>query len=79
MRAHFGLPSVVSEESEGKPPIQVKFEIPYFTTSGIQVRIFAELEYANCRQVLKKVGIVDERLGQSLKRIEKKGCSKTPQ
>jgi len=37
MRAHFGLPSVVSEETEGKPPIQVKFEIPYFTTSGIQV------------------------------------------
>lgn len=38
MRAHFGLPSVECEDSEGKPPIQVKFEIPYFTTSGIQVR-----------------------------------------
>lgn len=38
MRAHFGLPSVMSEDSEGKPPIQVKFEIPYFTTSGIQVK-----------------------------------------
>lgn len=38
MRAHFGLPSVTGEETEGKPPIQVKFEIPYFTTSGIQVR-----------------------------------------
>lgn len=38
MRAHFGLPSVLSEETEGKPPIQVKFEIPYFTTSGIQVK-----------------------------------------
>jgi len=37
MRAHFGLPSVEGEDSEGKPPIQVKFEIPYFTTSGIQV------------------------------------------
>lgn len=37
MRAHFGLPSVECEDSEGKPPIQVKFEIPYFTTSGIQV------------------------------------------
>ena len=37
MRAHFGLPSVESELLEGKPPIQVKFEIPYFTTSGIQV------------------------------------------
>lgn len=38
MRAHFGLPSVEGEDSEGKPPIQVRFEIPYFTTSGIQVR-----------------------------------------
>lgn len=39
MRAHFGLPSVESDELEGKPPINVKFEIPYFTTSGIQVNI----------------------------------------
>lgn len=37
MRAHFGLPSIETEETEGKPPIKVKFEIPYFTTSGIQV------------------------------------------
>ena len=29
----------ISEEGEGRPPISVKFEIPYFTTSGIQVRI----------------------------------------
>ena len=27
-----------AEEGEGRPPISVKFEIPYFTTSGIQVR-----------------------------------------
>lgn len=38
MRAHFGLPSVEKEEVEGQPPIGVKFEIPYFTVSGIQVR-----------------------------------------
>ena len=37
MRAHFGLPSVENDETEGKPPIRVKFEIPYFTVSGIQV------------------------------------------
>lgn len=37
MRAHFGLPSVENEEAESKPPITVKFEIPYFTVSGIQV------------------------------------------
>ena len=39
MRAHFSLPSVLNEEAEGKPPIQVKFEIPYFTVSGIQVTV----------------------------------------
>lgn len=44
MRAHFGLPSVESEEIEGKPPISVKFEIPYFTTSGIQVRYLKIIE-----------------------------------
>lgn len=37
MRAHFDLPSVECEDSEGKPPIQVRFEIPYHSTSGIQV------------------------------------------
>ncbi|XP_025920535.1 AP-1 complex subunit mu-2, partial [Apteryx rowi] len=36
MRAHFGLPSVEKEEDEGRPPISVRFEIPYFTVSGIQ-------------------------------------------
>ncbi len=40
MKAHFGLPSVVGDLTEGKPPISVKFEIPYFTTSGIQVPTF---------------------------------------
>ncbi len=40
MRAHFGLPSVTSDDSDAalKKPISVKFEIPYFTVSGIQVR-----------------------------------------
>ncbi|KAE9421908.1 hypothetical protein Angca_008734, partial [Angiostrongylus cantonensis] len=37
LSAHFSLPSVIGEEAEGRPPIKVKFEIPYFTTSGIQV------------------------------------------
>lgn len=44
MRAHFGLPSVIMEEAEGRPPIQVKFEIPYFTVSGIQVRYLKIIE-----------------------------------
>lgn len=39
LRAEFRLPSITSEESapERKAPIRMKFEIPYFTVSGIQV------------------------------------------
>ena len=42
MKAHFFLPSVDGDLTEGKPPINVKFEIPYFTTSGIQVGAFGK-------------------------------------
>jgi len=51
MRAHFGLPTVEAEDTEGKPPIQVKFEIPYFTVSGIQVR--TEINLRKCEVELK--------------------------
>ncbi|KAI1709015.1 adaptor complexes medium subunit family domain-containing protein [Ditylenchus destructor] len=44
MRAHFSLPSIVSEETQGKIPVSVKFEIPYFTTSGLQVRYLKIIE-----------------------------------
>jgi len=44
MRAHLSLPSVEGDTEDGKPPIQVKFEIPYFTTSGIQVRYLKIIE-----------------------------------
>lgn len=45
MRAHFGLPSVSSEDAEQwKAPIEVNFEIPYFTVSGIQVRYLKIIE-----------------------------------
>jgi hypothetical protein len=41
MRAHFGLPSVASDEPDAdkwrKRSINVKFEMPYYTVSGIQV------------------------------------------
>ena len=45
-KAQFSLPSVVSEDREKfrKTPIQVKFEIPYFTVSGIQVRYLKIIE-----------------------------------
>ena len=39
MAAHLGLPSVPdTEPPKLKRPVQIKFQIPYFTTSGIQVR-----------------------------------------
>jgi len=45
MRAHFGLPSIHNEENPaGKAPITVKFDIPYFTVSGIQVRYLKIIE-----------------------------------
>mmetsp|Transcript_32249 Transcript_32249/g.96701 ORF Transcript_32249/g.96701 Transcript_32249/m.96701 type:complete len:460 (-) Transcript_32249:92-1471(-) len=57
MRAHFGLPSISAEdagssgdkkgkhgENAWKAPIAVKFEIPYFTVSGIQVRYLKIIE-----------------------------------
>eukprot|EP01126_Amoeba_proteus_P049703 TRINITY_DN5828_c0_g1_i4.p1 TRINITY_DN5828_c0_g1~~TRINITY_DN5828_c0_g1_i4.p1 ORF type:complete len:353 (-),score=52.83 TRINITY_DN5828_c0_g1_i4:137-1195(-) len=44
MHAHFGLPSVTEEEVQSKSPIQVTFEVPYFTVSGIQVRYLKILE-----------------------------------
>jgi len=44
MKAQFFLPSVDGNLAEGKPPINVKFEIPYFTTSGIQVRYLKIIE-----------------------------------
>jgi AP-1 complex subunit mu len=47
MRAHFGLPSITSDEvnpDSWKKPIEVKFEIPYFTVSGLQVRYLKIIE-----------------------------------
>jgi len=49
MRASFGLPSVAAEDAaEGekwkKRAIQVRFEVPYFTVSGIQVRYLKVIE-----------------------------------
>ncbi|KAF3933067.1 Stonin-2 [Dactylellina cionopaga] len=45
MRAELGLPSVKELEPERKKrPISVKFEIPYFTVSGIQVRYLKIIE-----------------------------------
>eukprot|EP01138_Halocafeteria_seosinensis_P008762 gb/GECG01008956.1/.p1 GENE.gb/GECG01008956.1/~~gb/GECG01008956.1/.p1 ORF type:complete len:430 (+),score=43.82 gb/GECG01008956.1/:1-1290(+) len=48
MRASFGLPTISTSGSnqneDWKKPIRIKFEIPYFTTSGIQVRYLKVIE-----------------------------------
>ncbi|KAJ6430407.1 hypothetical protein OIU84_021743 [Salix udensis] len=46
LRAEFSLSSITAEEAtpERKAPIRVKFEIPYFTVSGIQVRYLKIIE-----------------------------------
>lgn len=46
LRCHFGLPSVEAEAGDKTkmPPIKVKFEIPYFTVSGAQVRYLKVIE-----------------------------------
>ncbi|KAK1381501.1 AP-1 complex subunit mu-2 [Heracleum sosnowskyi] len=46
LRAEFSLPSITDEEAapERKAPIRLKFEIPYFTVSGIQVRYLKVVE-----------------------------------
>ena len=46
MRAQFGFPSIQDEARDNykKIPIQIKFEIPYFTVSGIQVRYLKIVE-----------------------------------
>lgn len=48
MRAHFGLPSVADDENPDKrPPISVRFSVPYLTMSGIQVKYLKVIEKSN--------------------------------
>uniref|UniRef100_A0A2K5P8Z8 AP-1 complex subunit mu-2 n=1 Tax=Cebus imitator TaxID=2715852 RepID=A0A2K5P8Z8_CEBIM len=42
--AHFGLPSMEKEEVEGWLHTRIKFEIPYFTISGIQIQYMKIIE-----------------------------------
>jgi AP-1 complex subunit mu len=44
LKAHFGLPSVESEDEDSKRPISVEFEIPYFTVSGLRVQYLKVFE-----------------------------------
>ena len=77
MRAHFGLPSVESELMEGKPPIQVKFEIPYFTTSGIQV-CTTYIKLIHCRHLFCTTRWFFSLQVRYLKIIEKSGYQALP-
>lgn len=49
MRAQFGFPTIEAEERQkySRVPIQIKFEIPYFTVSGVQVRYLKIVEKSN--------------------------------
>ena len=51
LRAHFGLPSVESEEEESKRPIVVNFEIPFFTVSGLRVQYLKAYEKSGYQAV----------------------------
>eukprot|EP00300_Choanocystis_sp_HF-7_P031800 c4146_g1_i1.p2 GENE.c4146_g1_i1~~c4146_g1_i1.p2 ORF type:complete len:428 (+),score=103.89 c4146_g1_i1:79-1362(+) len=44
LRAHFGLPSITNDNADNRPPISVKFEVPYYSASGVQVRYLKVLE-----------------------------------
>ena len=44
LKAQFGLPTIKNDDTDKWPPIKVKFEIPYYSTSGIQVRYLKIIE-----------------------------------
>jgi AP-1 complex subunit mu len=47
MNAQFKLSSIKGEEKPDKTPIQVKFMIPYFTVSGLQIKFMKVIEKSN--------------------------------
>ena len=51
MTGGFGGSMGGAQGGKGKRPISVKFEIPYFTTSGIQVRYLKIIEPKVSRQL----------------------------
>jgi len=76
MRAHFGLPSVKNEEDvERRPPITVKFEIPYFTVSGIQVRYLKIVEKSGYQALPWVRYITQHGDDYSLRTAQEKGSS----
>ncbi|KAI8865979.1 Hiv-1 Nef in complex with Mhc-I cytoplasmic domain and Mu1 adaptin subunit of Ap1 Adaptor [Ramicandelaber brevisporus] len=44
LRAHFGRPTIKADEQEQKKPVNIKFEIPYFSATGIQIRYLKIVE-----------------------------------
>lgn len=65
LRLQYTLPSVRDEESpDRRPPVTVKFEIPYYTVSGIQVRYLKVrcsfmLCFDSCLQLVRLLRRVD--------------------
>ncbi|CAN4099285.1 unnamed protein product [Withania somnifera] len=60
LRAQFRLPSVISEDTppDREAPIRVKFDIPYFTVSGIQLpfQLLCEVLHVNVLKIIEKSG-----------------------
>lgn len=52
MTGGFGGSMGGAQGGKGKRPISVKFEIPYFTTSGIQVRYLKIIEPKVCKPAI---------------------------
>ncbi|PHT81652.1 AP-1 complex subunit mu-1 [Capsicum annuum] len=73
LRAEFRLPSITAEEAvpERKAPVRVKFEIPYFTVSGIQDRIRSKAEYMHYKFSSHEKSKVEVRLGGAKMQHEK--------
>jgi AP-1 complex subunit mu len=44
LNAHFGLPSVESDDDDARRPIPVEFEIPFFTVSGLRVQVLTVVD-----------------------------------
>lgn len=60
----------IAEETEKRPPINIKFEIPYFTVSGIQVRYLKIVEKSGY-QALPWVRYITQNGGKTIKRKKK--------
>lgn len=67
---------VSAEETEKRPPINIRFEIPYFTVSGIQVRYLKIVEKSGY-QALPWVRYITQNGGRTLPNGQEWSCIRT--